>query len=527
MTSRLLLHDFRAPLGGPERQLDSAVLWRCYTRPRGGLPVGSAASINTPRRRVPMESTVVPPFVIARGQAETAHPNATRTTRRQIVRGGVAASAALGAAGLAACTRTAQTGTGAAAPGTRPTPRRGVKLSFMSWGTAPAFEVRSRWAADFQSQNPGLQAEFLPVTDPYMDKLQGVISGGQAPDIFLLDPNQVSPVLMATKRMTTDLVPFTKRDKYDLSDYRPTALDLYRYKDGLYGMPRDYGNQDIYYNASLFDTAGVTHPTADWTDSKWVFGDLITAAQKLMQVGSGGAAPTWGIHFGHGFNIWASFVWANGGEVINKEETACLLTEAPAVEGLQYVQDLIYRYKVAVPPDVLAQGSPYDLFGAGRLGMFVTNPSDVANFRRAATSFTWDVGALPRSGSHRRATGGGGTCWGQWADTKNPEEAWLLMQFITSPAAQISETDAGTTTPSRKSVAYSDHFIDPNRPPQHAKTFADAQEYVHPFPKHVKWLEITQAMTEELTHLWDGSQVASQVAASIKRRVDDLLKQTG
>jgi multiple sugar transport system substrate-binding protein len=401
----------------------------------------------------------------------------------------------------------------------------------MSWGGPPAFDVRTRWASQFPGQYPTLQAEFIPSADyaSYMDKLQGMIAGGAAPDAFLLDPNQVSPTLMATKRLTQDLIPLIKRDKYDLTDYRPSALDLYRYKAGLYGLPRDYGNQDVYYNASLFDTAGLRHPTADWTDGTWLFGDLVSAAQRIMQLGTGGStgpAQTWGIHFGHDFNVWASFVWANGGEVINKDETTCLLTEPAAVDGLQYLQDLIYRYKVAVPPDVLAQTAADELFRAGRLGMFITNPSQVANFRKLATSFTWDVGALPRSGTHRRATGGGGTCWGLWADTKNPEEAWLLLQFIASPDAQISETDAGTTTPSRKSVVYSDHFLTPAQPPQHAKVFADAQDYVHPFPKHVKWLEITQAMATALTRLWDGSQTASQVTAEMKRQVDQLLQQT-
>jgi multiple sugar transport system substrate-binding protein len=202
------------------------------------------------------------------------------TRRRLLNRAGAGAALLLGCS-AAACARVGPTESGGAPP-TRPTPRRGVKLSFMSWGAGPAFEVRTRWATQFQSQHPGLEAEFLPVTDPYMNKLQGMIAAGQAPDIFLLDPNQVSPIAMATRRMSIDLTPYVRRDKYDLADYRPTALDLYRNKNGLYGMPRDYGNQDIYYNAAAFDSIGAAHPTADWNDGKWLWADLVSTAQRLM-----------------------------------------------------------------------------------------------------------------------------------------------------------------------------------------------------------------------------------------------------
>src|SRR5881628_2165866 len=73
-------------------------------------------------------------------------------TRRRILAqcGGAAALLATGTA----CANAARNGSAVGA-GARPTPKTGVKLSFMSWGTQPAFDVRTRWAAQFQSQYPG------------------------------------------------------------------------------------------------------------------------------------------------------------------------------------------------------------------------------------------------------------------------------------------------------------------------------------------------------------------------------------
>lgn len=69
------------------------------------------------------------------------------------------------------------------------------------------------------------------------------------------------------------------------------------------------------YRKDLFDAAGVSHPTADWT-----WDDVLAACRKLTDPARG----TYGTFFGrnqHEAWYWITFLWSAGGEVMHYDET--------------------------------------------------------------------------------------------------------------------------------------------------------------------------------------------------------------
>ncbi|MDP8994400.1 MAG: hypothetical protein M3N07_05355, partial [Pseudomonadota bacterium] len=87
------------------------------------------------------------------------------------------------------------------------------------------------------------------------------------------------------------------------------------------------------------------------------------------------------------------------------------LNERPAAEALQFMQDLIYKHKVAPEPSQeSALGNQLALMQNGKLAMQITNPG--ANSNYMPTGMPYDVGVFPLGTSSRRGVGGGGTGWG-------------------------------------------------------------------------------------------------------------------
>ena len=447
-------------------------------------------------------------------------------TRRDFLRG--AALAATGLVGLAACTPAAQPAPQAAAGGSAGSQPAGEKITLtfiVDTINQGHVKVRDKWAKDFMALHPNVTVDHQTVPQEYTTKIQTLYAAGTPADIYRY-LQEVTPIItVADKKMHLILDDYVARDSYDLKDFRPDAVKLYQWGGKTYALPRDYGNQNLFYNIDLFDKAGVEPPPSDWEDKTFTFGKFLDAAKALTQK-SGDRTDQWGFLVNRGQRPWASWLYCNKGALVHMDEqgvaTDCALTDDGSVEALQFVQDLMYKHQVAPRPDLESEMGGFELFASGKVGMMINNPSSVNQYR-TIEAFKWDVGTLPIGKSDRRGTGGGGTGWAAAAATKSPDMAWEFLKYISSPQAEQDEVAVGATTPSRISVVTSKEFLNPDLPPKHAPAFAQAQEYVVRDPVHVQWPEITQRIyTPKMDQLWSGAQDAATVAKAIKDEADPL-----
>jgi multiple sugar transport system substrate-binding protein len=454
-----------------------------------------------------------------------------RVGRRAFLR---AVLASAGAGVLAACGNPAapggQGGQPAAGGATQaPAQNNGVKLIFLSDTSNEAIiKVRNEWARKFSEANSGVTVEHQPVPQEYATKIQTLFAAGTPPDVYRYLQEITPIVTVAQKKLHLPLNSYVERDKYDLSDFRPDSIELYRWEGELYALPRDYGNQNLFYNINLLEAAGLQPPPADWTDTSFTFEAFLAMARALTKK-SGDRIEQYGFLVNRGWRPWATWVYNNGASVVKTDAqglaTEIALTEPNAVEALQLLQDMMYKDPVAPRPDIESETGGFELFASGKVGVMLTNPSDVVKFRQIE-AFKWDVGTLPIGKASRRGTGGGGTGWAVGAGTKNPDLAWEFLKFISSAEAQLDEVHVGATTPSRVSVINSKDFADPSKPPAHVAAFGQAQEYVVRDPVHPRWPEVIQrVVTPTMDQLWGGTKTAAEVAQMIKDEGDKLFKQ--
>jgi multiple sugar transport system substrate-binding protein len=439
---------------------------------------------------------------------------AARTRRRVWAAGG----SGLGAAVAVAC-GVGDGASGGAAGGDAPSLKTGVTLRMMQYGTQPEVITKQEVLRQFEAEHPGLKAELDNGSAGYADKLAAATAGGEPPDVFWFDPALF--LEYARRGFLLDLAPLIRRDKYDLTDFFERALAQYEWQGKRYGMPKDFPARGMYFNQNAFQDNGIAPPAVTYADNGWTWDRFLDAAQKLTRERNGAANYGWTM--GTGFREWMVWVYANGGEFVDKDATECLLHEPAAVDALQLLQDVRTKYRCMPPPADVQAGATFAL---GRVAMIESGPFNIGNLRRDAKDFTWDAGPMPRGRNGRYAATGGGAGQGIAPGSKHPEEAWALLKHVMSPDSIMTEiVREHLNMPGRKSLANSKEYLGSGLPPKNIKAFVDGLNALRVDPQTTNWGEINAATVREIAPLWPGEKSARDVAFSIKRAVDTLLAQ--
>jgi multiple sugar transport system substrate-binding protein len=235
--------------------------------------------------------------------------------------------------------------------------------------------------SNFTAKNPGVKVNTLEAPPDFDTQLYVDLAAGTGPDLWYADASTLarlgdSGYLLDMRDMAKYVPGFT------FDRFWPTVLDIHKGKKGEYwGIPSDFTPMVIYYNPEVFAKAKVKVPTTTWT-----WDDLVKAAQ-LTTLDSQGRnrldknfdeknVVTWGYRQRQYTFEWIYRVWENGGDVIAPDGTTVsgYLDSAATMEALQFMQDLILKYKVAPQPsalDQLNQGMGFnDRFLQGKAAMF-------------------------------------------------------------------------------------------------------------------------------------------------------------
>ena len=411
---------------------------------------------------------------------------------------------------LAAC--------GASAPatgGTAPSLNQPANVVWFNWESGAAqLEGNNKSVTTFQTQHPQIKVENASGASgtPYWDKLSALKAAGTSPDIWEWEPKHV--IDYVARKQVLDIQPLVSRDKHDLSDFFKKGVDQYRWKNGLWGLPRDFPNRNLLYSVTAFEKDGLKRPSSDWKQNDWTWDTFLDAARRLAKPDG----SQFGFNTGKSVREWAPWVWSNGGEIIDEQKLEVTLDRAPAVEGLQFLQDLIHKHRVM--PQAMPAGQN---FAGGNVAIQEGIPAQLGNLRRdIGTKFVFDAVMHPKSKTGKYVAAGGGAGWAMDATTRVKDAAWAFLKHVTSSQEQIQLCELGATIGSRRSVMTHSCFL--QRPPEHVQLFIDGAEYLHVDVRVAGWTEIEKILNEELAFFWSGERPARIVAANIKAKADPILK---
>lgn len=264
----------------------------------------------------------------------------------------------------------------------------------------------------FQKANPNITVEVttLPYKD-YATALQTDLAAGTQADAFDIEYANVRSYVN-----NGALAPF---DGVDGSKYRQSLLESYRSDGKQYALPSSFSDVVLYYNKDLFDAAGVSYPTADWT---WA--DETAAAKKITNSATG----VFGDFQNVSFYEFYKALEQTGGKFLNDDGKSVAFNSSEGIKAAEWLAD---KSGTTMPTPAEGAGTPdFDtkLFKEGKLGMLHSGIWVASSFTEAPMN--WDIVVEP--GNTEKASAAFSNAIAVSANSKNKAAAQTWVEYMTS-----------------------------------------------------------------------------------------------
>ncbi len=394
-----------------------------------------------------------------------------------------------------------------------------VNLKLTMWGGDLDSQVYQQRLDQFMAKNPDIKVELVYIPSDYSQKVQTMIAGGTAPDIMQLAEDIHS---YSSKGQIISLNNYITQDKVDLkARYGDTGglTGAYSYNGELYAMPDRGGALILFYNKDMFDAAGISYPTKDWT---WV--EFLDAAQKLT-IRDGDTVEQYGWAAGGWWPWWMSFMYMNGGMVL--DESGMPVVNSPEnVEAIQFYNDLVYKHKVAPSPEDYANlgtNSPDPLFAQGKVAMATTGFWGIGGLKDA--TFNWDI--TPLFQNKKPATVVFGSGFAITKDCENPDAAWKVIEFLTSEEGQMPIVEAKEDAPANINVLSGDAFLNQSwsAKPINMAALGESANIAFALPLSPKWNEMMTIFDTNLGEVFANRAEVQPTMDNIQQELEVLFAQ--
>ncbi|WP_052065545.1 ABC transporter substrate-binding protein [Rhodococcoides fascians] len=324
-------------------------------------------------------------------------------------------------------------------------PDQPVSIVFESYnyGLAGAWtDTFDALISEFEKQHPNITVTAQkpqgnspnPATDT-VSSIQSQMVAGAAPDVAQLGFSDLDfTIHQLGAKSLDDLV---GKDEVQRNfdgvrhPYAPTARALADWDGTTYGVPFVFSTPVFYYNATLFEQAGLDPATPPTT-----WDEVATAASAIAsKTGKGGvyldcltkSAKDW---------CFQSLVRSNGGRAISQDRSTLEFDAQPAVDATAMARGLV---DAGATPK-LSQQQGYEAFARGDMGMILETSAIQGTFIKGAKD-KWDLRAttMPSFGSKPVVpTNSGASLFTFASDPAKQRASWELIEFLTSEESYIA-----------------------------------------------------------------------------------------
>lgn len=316
-------------------------------------------------------------------------------------------------------------------------PTTAVTIKLSGWAGNPLEQqLLKELLQQFEEQHPDIKVRYEVISEQYMDVITTRLIGEAAPDVFYLESLE-APFFMSQnvlEPLNSYITP-----EFDLEDFEESLLDNFKYKDGIYGLPKDYSTLALFYNQKAFAAAGLSTPPTTWDE-------LRTYSQQLT-----GKLNRYGFGITPQLSYQAYKIAAFGGKVVDENGYAAFASPE-AVRGLQLVVDQYQKDGSSAQATDVGTSSGTEMFGQNRVAMVIEGNWAIPYLETTFPELEFATAEIPTI-NNKKGTMVFTVAYVMNKQSQHKAAAWELISFLTGKEGMAQWTGTGFALPTRTSVA--------------------------------------------------------------------------
>lgn len=338
-------------------------------------------------------------------------------------------------------------------------------------------------------------------------KISTCIATGEGADVF-----QVGTTWNATFAATTGLEEIDIDDFGGEGKFMKANLGTAKYKDTYYGVPWFAETRALFYNKDMFKAAGVNPPKT--------YDEMMEIGKKIVQAkGKGSAIAVKGTTAWDLLHDWAVILWANGGDIVNKDNTESVINSDVAVETMKWYVNLVKNGLAAEACAEYNAPQARSTFTNGNVSMYIGNPGDLSFIKSENPDLNYGVVELPK-GKAKKASFSGGSNLVVLKASSNKKAALEWAKFLLEPENSVSYCKEIT----QMLPVVKDAYNDPYYQKGDFKTFKTVLSYATAYPSLSVWGDIEVGVVTEFTKILSEYINGKYTDSSAKKYLDNAKK---
>lgn len=401
----------------------------------------------------------------------------------------------------------------------------GVTLRYRSWHAPAQSEGDAAWYEWLSENytNATIEYENVPFGAEYIQKVLADSAAGTPPDLLH------SSIIWAREFYDRGVL-------LDLDDYIANVPELapdqfygeatntYRSKDGkYYGVPWEGPDAEILaVNSTLLEAAGYDPQGADIK----TWDNLIEAAQAMTKregdqvTQAGYLVPNL-----REIQYFNSLLVSNGGAMHDEDITQATFNNEQGLQVLQLQLDMLNTHKVSFPISPGAERQDDQLFMQGKVGIVHSGTWATAQYQdQKDEDFKYWFIILPQGPN---GNGKAGTTWSNMfvlpKGTPNPDAAWDLMNYCTTPPVVVTRFEISTRTTPHKAIFESEKWTEVLQTVPQKAVIIPAAEAGGVYPFFPFFTEANDAIGIELEQVVTGSKDPQEALNEAERKVNEVI----
>lgn len=295
---------------------------------------------------------------------------------------------------------------------------------------------------DFEAANPDVTVEVHSGQDD--EKLQKAISAGNNVDVGISYSTDIVGAFCSSGAFR-DLGPYIERDGVDIGQFSETTASYTQFEGTRCALPVLADAYGLYVNDDLLAEAGYDH-------APQTMEELEEMALAMTTYNTDGSIDVLGFNplMGYYENTPTNWAMTVGATWLKADGTSNISSDPGWAEILEWQKDFVdaigYDKLQAYSAGMGQEFSADNAFQTGKLAMNFDGEYRTAFIADQAPDLNYSTAPIPTLAAHSDSYGGGyvtGNIGGIAKNSKNPELAWALLEYLTTDTGAVVKLSNG------------------------------------------------------------------------------------